>query len=82
VGPVSAHLGWLAAAVADGGDFKRARALAEESDALGRASGDTWRRLIPIVLLGWLAFAEDDLAGAERSFQTAVDLTTGWAAFT
>jgi hypothetical protein len=75
---VSAHLVWLAIAVADAGDFKRARALAEESDALGRASGDTWRRLVPIVQLGWLGFAENDLAEAEWRFRTAVDLATGW----
>ena len=77
-GRVSAHLGWLAIAVADTGDFKRARALAEESDALGRASGNTWRRLVPILQLGWLAFAENDLAEAEWRFRTAVDLGTGW----
>jgi non-specific serine/threonine protein kinase len=80
-GDVAVHLAWLSAAVADDGDLQRARALAEESDGFGRASGDTWRRVIPILQLGWLAIAEDRLDEAELHFRTAVDLGTGWGGF-
>jgi non-specific serine/threonine protein kinase len=77
-GHVSVHLAWLAIAVADAGDLERSRALAEESDRLGRASGDTWRRVVPTIQLGWLAMAEGYLDDAELRFQTAVDLGSGW----
>jgi predicted ATPase/transcriptional regulator with XRE-family HTH domain len=80
-GRLAAHLAWLAAAVADTGDFDRARVLAEESEAFGRESGDSWRRLMPIVQLGWLAVARNDLAEAEWRFRTAVDLATEWGGF-
>jgi non-specific serine/threonine protein kinase len=80
-GHVSVHLAWLAGAVADTGDLERARALAEESDWLGRVSGDTWRRVVPTIHLGWLALAEGDLNAAESCFQAAVDLGTGWGGF-
>jgi hypothetical protein len=80
-GQVSVHLSWLAGAVADAGDLERARTLAEESDSLGRASGDTWRRVVPTIHLGWLAMAAGNLDDAELRFQTAVDLGTGWGGF-
>jgi non-specific serine/threonine protein kinase len=81
MGHVSVHLSWLAGAVADAGDLERARALAEESDWLGRASGDTWRRLVPTIHLGWLAMADGSLDEAAFRFQTAVDLGTGWGGY-
>jgi tetratricopeptide (TPR) repeat protein len=80
-GQVAVHLAWLAAAVANAGDLQRARALAEESDRFGQTSGDTWRRVVPSIQLGWLAVAEDRLDEAELCFRTAVDLGTGWGSF-
>jgi hypothetical protein len=61
--------------------LEEARVLAEESDWLGRAYGDTWRRVVPTIHLGWLAAAEGDLDAAESCFQVAVDLGTGWGGF-
>jgi tetratricopeptide (TPR) repeat protein len=73
-GHVSTHLAWLAFAVADTGDRERARSLAEEADELARESGDRTRRVMPSILLGWLAVADNRLDDATRYFQTAVGL--------
>ena len=73
---VSNHLAWLADAVADTGDHERVRALAEEAEELAREAGDSWKRLIPTIGLGWLAVADKRLDDATRYFQMAVDLGT------
>jgi hypothetical protein len=78
---VAVHLAWLAVAVADAGDLQRARALAEESEGFGRTSGDSWRRVMPTMQLGWLALAENHLDEAESRFRSAVNLGTGWDGF-
>jgi tetratricopeptide (TPR) repeat protein len=80
-GHVSTHLAWLAQAVADTGDHERARTLAEAADELARESGDMTRRVIPSILLGWLAVADNRLDDATRYFQTAVDLGTEFGGF-
>jgi DNA-binding CsgD family transcriptional regulator len=73
---VSNHLAWLAQAVADTGDRERARTLAEEAEELAREGGDSIRRLIPSIGLGWLAVADNRLDDATRYFQAAVDVGT------
>jgi predicted ATPase/transcriptional regulator with XRE-family HTH domain len=80
-GHVSTHLAWLALAVADTGDHERVRILAEEADELAREAGDSWRRVIPSMQLGWLAAAENRLDDATRYFQAAVELGTEFGGF-
>jgi hypothetical protein len=49
--------------------LEEALALAEESDWLGRTSGNTWRRVVTSIHLSRLAVADGELDAAESCFQ-------------
>jgi hypothetical protein len=60
---------------------ERAQALAEEAEKLAGEAGDSLRRVIPSIGLGWLAVADNRLDDATRYFETAVQVGTEFGYF-
>jgi tetratricopeptide (TPR) repeat protein len=74
VGLVARYLILLAAAAAETGDLRRARALLDEANsAEGRAARQRNGTGTASVQLGWLAIAEDQLDEAESHFKAVLD---------
>jgi predicted ATPase/transcriptional regulator with XRE-family HTH domain len=72
-GLAARYLGLLAAAAAETGDLRRARALLDEAGAAGGSARQT-NKVTASAQLGWLAVAEDQLDDAESHFKTLLDL--------
>jgi non-specific serine/threonine protein kinase len=71
-------LPFLAAALAEAGDTRRARVLLDECGAYARAIGDTFSGQIARLQLGWLAIAEGNLDDAESHLRSLIAPSGRW----